>query len=136
MKNKRFVIAGIIVILAIGMFSVFATQDSWFGHKGWKKCGTCSYKNLEGCPYKDFGDKSAWLEKMGLSPDATDAEIIAAKKSLWTQDKADYMTGIREKLGLSPDASEEEVNEAMQQWKSGFHSKKKSFGFHKGCSKS
>ena len=74
---------------------------------------------------------------MGLPADATNAQIIAAKKELWGE-KADYMVDIREKLGLSDDATEEEVDEAMQKWKEGFHSKKKGFGFHKGswCGKS
>ena len=103
MKNKKFVIVGIIVILIVGIVSVFATQDkSWFGHKGWKKCGKCSYKN--------FGYKSAWLEKMGLPADATEAQIIEAKKELWGE-KEDYK-------------------------ENKFHSKKKGFGFHKGCDKS
>ena len=101
MKNKRFVMAGIIVILIVGIVSVFATQDkSWFGHKGWKKHH-----------YKNFGDKSAWLDKMGLPADATKAQIIEAKKELWGE-KAGYK-------------------------ENKFHSKKKDFGFHKGlCGKS
>ena len=131
MKNKIFVIAGLIVILIVGLVSVFAigTQNgSWYGHKGWKKSGEHTYK--------DF-DKSAWLEKMGLSSDATETQIIEAKKELWGQSKADYMITIREKLGLSDDASEEEVKEALQKWKEekNFH---EGSGFHKGswCGKS
>ena len=109
MKNKKFVIAGLIVILVVGIVSVFAIGDkSWFGHKAWKKSG----KHL------NFGDKSAWLEKMGLPSDATETQIIEAKKELWGQD---HMIDIREKLGLPEDASEEEVQEALQKWKENFH---------------
>ena len=130
MKNKKFVIAGLIVILLVGVVSVLAigTQNKlWYGHKDWKKSGHI---------YKDF-DKSAWLEKIGLTSDATETQIIEAKKELWGQSKADHMISIREKLGLPDDASEEEVKEALQKWKeeNNFH---KGFGFHKGlwCDKS
>lgn len=128
---------GLIVIVIVVIVSVFAigTQNKlWYGHKGWKKSGEHTYNN--------FGDKSAWLEKLGLSDDATEAQIIAAKKEIWMQDKADYMINIREKLGLLDDASEEEVQEALQKWKAEneFHSKKgyKHSGFSKGswCGKS
>ena len=131
MKNKKFVMAGLIVILIVGLVSVFAigTQKSWYGHKGWKKSGEHTYKNFE--------DKSAWLEKMELPSDATEDQIIAAKKEHWGESKADYMITIREKLGLPDDASEEEVQEALQKWKEekNFH---KGSGFHKGswCGKS
>ena len=123
MKNKKFMIAGLIVILIVGVVSVYAigTQNkSWYD---WKKSGEYTHKNFE--------DKSAWLEKMGLSSDATEAQIIEAKKELWGQNKADYMIKIREKLGLSDDASEEEVQEALQKWK-------EENNFHKGswCGKS
>ncbi len=121
-------IAGLIIILVVGLVSVFAigTQNkSWYGHKGWKKSGEHSYKNFE--------DKSAWLEKLGLPSDATEAQIIEAKKELWGQGKADHLIDIREKLGLSDDASEEEVQEALQKWKENFH---KGSGFRKGCGKS
>ncbi len=90
MKNKKFVMIGLFVILIVGIVSVFATQNkSWYGHTGWKKSGEYTHKNFE--------DKSAWFEKMGLSEDATEEEIIAAKKELWGQDKADHMINIREK---------------------------------------
>ena len=130
MKNKKFLIAGLIVILIAGIVSVFAigVQDKLYGHKAWKKSGEYTDKNFE--------DQSAWLEKLGLSSDATEAQIIAAKKEIWGH-KADYMIDIREKLGLPDDASEEEVKEALQKWKEekNFH---KGFGFHKGswCGKS
>ena len=132
MKNKKFVIIGLIVIFIVGLISVFAvgTQTkSWYGRKGWKGGGEHAYK--------DFGDKSAWLEKLGLSSDATETQIIEAKKELWGQGKEDYMIDIREKLGLSDAASEEEVLEALKKWKeeNNFH---KGSGFHKGswCGKS
>ena len=132
MKNKKFVIAGLIVIIIVGVASVFAIgiqNKSWYGHKDCKKSGEHTCNNFE--------DKSAWLEKMGLSSDATEAQIIEAKKEIWGQDKEDYMIAIREKLGLSDDASEEEVQEALQKWKeeNNFH---KGSGFHKGswCDKS
>ncbi len=132
MKKKKIVVAGLIVILIVVVVSVFVigTQNKlWYGHKGWKKSGEHTYTN--------FGDKSAWLEKLGLSDDATEAQIIAAKKEIWMQDKADYMINIREKLGLPDDASEEEVKGALQKWKEekNFH---KGSGFHKGswCGKS
>ena len=132
MKNEKFVITGLIVILIVGVVSVFAieTQNkSWYGHNGWKKSGECTCKNFE--------DKSAWLEKMGLSSDATETQIIEAKKELWGQDKADYMLNIREKLGLPDNASEEEVQEALKKLKEekNFH---KDSEFHKGswCGKS
>jgi|TARA_B100001971_G_C17843645_1_gene359883 hypothetical protein len=119
MKNKKILIAGMIVILVVGLVSVFAMghQDkSWYGSKDWKKSGNHHYKN--------FGDKTSWLEKMGLPLDATDAQIIEAKKELWGQSKSDHMIDIKEKLGLPDDASEEEVHEAMLKWKDKFHSKK------------
>ncbi len=131
MKNKKFMIAGLIIILVVGIVSVFAigTQNkSWYGHKGWKKSGEHTYEN--------FGDKSAWLEKLGLPSDATETQIMEAKKEYFGQGKADHMINIREKLGLPDDASEEEVQEAWQKWtaETKCHSKKnhKGSGFSKG----
>ena len=80
MKNKKFVIAGLILILIVGVVSVFAMgthSKSWYGHKSWKKSGEHIYK--------DF-DKSAWLEKMGLPSDATEDQIIESKKELFGKD--------------------------------------------------
>ena len=132
MKNKKLMIVGLIIILVVGIVSVFAieTQNkSWYGHKGWKKSGEHAYKNFE--------DKSAWLEKMGLPSDATKTQIIEAKKERWGQGKAGHMYNIREKLGLSDDASDEEVQEVLKKWKEekNFH---KGSGLHKGswCDKS
>lgn len=132
MKNKKLMIVGLIIILMVGIVSVFAigTQNkSRYGHKGWKKNGEHAYKIFE--------DKSAWLEKMRLPSDATPTQIIEAKKELWGQGKAGYMHNIREKLGLSDDASDEEVQEILKKWKEekNFH---KDSGFHKGswCDKS
>ena len=126
MKNKKFMIIGLIAILIVGLVSVFAIgthNKSQYGHWGLKKCGDCTHKNFE--------DKGAWLEKMGLPSDATEAQIIEAKKELWGKDKADYMLNIREKLGLPDDASEEEVQEALQKLK-----EEKNFHKESWCGKS
>jgi len=135
---KKLLMAGLAVVLIIGLVSVFAigTQKSWYGHKAWKKSGEHNFK--------DF-DMSAWLEKMGLPADASEEEIIEAKKALWGKDKIehiweegdkeDYMINMREKFGLPPDASEEEVKEAWMKWKeeNEFHSKDCSkCPFHEG----
>lgn len=125
MKNKKFVIIGLIVILIVAVVSVFAMGHTnlWYGHNDKKKCGECANKNFE--------YKSDWLERMGLPSDSTYAQIISAKKENWMQDSADYMVNIREKLGLPDDASEGEVQEALQEWKeeNNFHY---GFGFHTG----
>ena len=87
-------IAGLIVILIVAIVSVFAigTQTKlWHGHKDWKKSGEYAHKTF---------DTSAWLEKMGLSEDATEEEIIAAKKELWA-DKADFHKGSGKWCGKS-----------------------------------
>jgi len=120
MKNKKFLMIGLILLLIIGLVSVFVsgTQNkSSYGHYGWKNGGGCNYNNV---------DKSAWLEKLGLTSDATDEEIIEAKKELFGQHKTNHWVNIKEKLGLSDDASDEEVEDALQKWKEGnnFHWKK------------
>ena len=110
MKNKKFVIVGLVALLIIGIVSVFATgtgDKSWFGHKGWKSSGEHFYKN--------FGDKSLWLEKLGLPSDATEEQIQEAIKEQWEQRKAEYNKAIREKLGLSEDATQEQVIVALKQ---------------------
>lgn len=126
-------VLGVIILLVFGIVSVFATgsQNKLWGH----------HKNFEG--------KGAWLEKIGLSEDATDEEIIAIKKEMWADnknyswfgDKEDYAIKIREKLGLSEDATDEEVKIAIQEFKDennfyskqNYHGSKFSKGF--GCGK-
>ncbi|MBW2985099.1 hypothetical protein KY313_00385 [Candidatus Woesearchaeota archaeon] len=110
MKNKKLVMMGLLGILIIGVVSVFAIgSQNKYDYKGWKKFGDYTHKN--------FYDKSAWLEKLGLPSDATKDQIMEAKKEHWGKGKANHMFNFREKLGLSDDASEEEVNEAWQKWK-------------------
>jgi len=112
MKNKIFLIIGILAILIVGL-SFATAQNKWHG---WKT------------GHKDF-DKSAWLAENGLTG-ATEAEIIAYKESQYP--KEDYMDAIREKLGME-DATDEEVKAAMMEWKKdGFHRKS---GFRKGFCK-
>ena len=121
MKNKIFLIIGIITILIVGLSFVTA-QNKWHG---FKKNGY--HKDWTG--HKNF-DKSAWLEKMGLPADATDDEIIAAKKVHYT--KEFDMSAWLEKMGLPADATEDEIAEFKEaQWedktawkKEGFHSKR------------
>ena len=118
MKNKKMVMIGLLSILVIGVVSVFAVgAQNKYHYKDWKKFGEHTYKN--------FYDKSAWLEKLGLPSDATKDQIMEAKKEHWGKGKANHMFNFREKLGLSDDASEEEVKEAWQKWKgeNKFHSK-------------
>ena len=118
MKNKKLVMIGLLGILIIGVVSVFAVgAQNKYHYKDWKKFGEHTYKN--------FYDKNAWLEKLGLPLDATKDQIMEAKKEQWGKGKANHMFNFREKLGLSDDASEEEVKEAWQKWKedNNFHSK-------------
>lgn len=129
MKNKKIVIIGLVTILVIGIISAFAmgTEDkSWFGHKGLKSSEKHFNKNL--------GDKSFWLEKLGLPADATKTQIQEALKEKWEEGKTGYHNKIREKLGLPENASEEEIQEALQKWR---EENKNKFGhkrhrFHKG----
>ena len=110
MINKKFVMIGLVGLLIIGIVSVFATgteDKSWFGHKGWLGSGKHFYKN--------FGDKSSWLEKLGLPSDSTETQVQEALKEQWEQRKADHNLAIREKLGLSEDATQEQVIEALNQ---------------------
>jgi hypothetical protein len=121
MKNKKVVVVGVsvfIVIFLIGTVSVFASgsQTKIWGHHNYGDCE----KNAE-YSHKNFEDKSAWFEKMGLSEDATDEEIIAVKKEYWVQ----HITEIKEKLGLPEDATDEEVKIAMQELKGNWSSMKK-----------
>jgi hypothetical protein len=121
MKINKFMIIGLIVILVVGIVSVFATGDygkSWYGHKGWKGMGKHS---------SHHGDKSGWLEKMGLPGDASHEEIIEAKKNLQWGGHGDHMNIMRQKLGLPEDASDEEVKEAWQEIKGAERNEKKSF---------
>ena len=121
MKNKKVVIVGLsvfIVILLIGAVSVLASDSqtkTWgpHNHGGCEKSAEYSHKNFE--------DKSAWFEKMSLSEEATDEEIIAVKKEYWTQ----HITEIKEKLGLPEDATDEEVKIAMQELKGDWSSMEK-----------
>ncbi len=127
MKNKKFLIAGLIALLIVGVVSVFAMgmyDKSGYGH--WK---------MSKFSHKNFGDKGAWSEKLDIPSDATKAQIKEALKAHYGKTKAGYTIKIREKLGLPDDASEEEVQEALQKWKENFH---KGSGFHKGswCGKS
>jgi len=107
MKNKLIVL-GIIALLTIGLTSVLVIGSSDF-HKKWIG------------KHKYF-DKSVWLEKLGLSEDASEEEIWEAKKSKF----GDRHFNIKEKLGLPEDASDEEVQAALEEWK-----ENKNF-FHKG----
>ncbi len=66
--NNKILIIGIIVLLVVGIVTVFAMGDKWHGDKSWKK----------GWHYKEVGDKSAWFEKFGISPDATKEEMMEA----------------------------------------------------------
>ena len=113
MKKKLMVIA-IIALLTIGIASVCVIGSSDDFHKKWIGI------------HKNF-DKSAWLEKLGLSEDASDEEIWEAKKSKW----GDWNSKIKEKLGLPEDTSDEEVQAALEEWKEnkvfkhkGFHNSK------------
>ena len=129
------------IVLIVGVVFVFAQNKSWYGHKGWKKGGEHNF------------DKSVWLEKLGLDPDASEEEIIEAKKALWGKeewqgkaghiwgkDKAAWGEGKEnhnweeekaawlEKMGLPADASEEEIIAAKKElWGD------KEF-YHGGCS--
>jgi 1,2-phenylacetyl-CoA epoxidase catalytic subunit len=122
MKHKILVIIALIILL-VGLVSVFATQNgSWYRHS-WKNGG--KYIHSEG----------AWLEKLGLPADATEAQIMEAKKVMWgnktyirgkfgmhgashkelkgtwTQEKTDWL----EKAGLPPDATDEQIIEYKKQ---------------------
>lgn len=108
MKNKLIVL-GIIALLTIGIASVFVIGSSDKFHKKWIGI------------HKNF-DKSVWLEKLGLSEDASEEEIWEAKKSKLEE----RHFNIIEKLGLPEDASDEEVQAALEEWK-----ENKNF-FHKG----
>jgi len=85
----------------------------------------------------DFGDKSPWLEKLGLPSYATETQIQEALEQHMEQRKAEHTNKIKEKLGLSGDASEEEIKEALLKWREenkGFFGGNghKKFGFHNG----
>ena len=111
MKNKKFIVVGLIIILVIGIASVFATGEkdkSWFGHKDWKRGGKHFNKN--------FGDKSSLLEKLGLPSDANKAQIREASKGKWEQKYIKSGKKLKEKLGLPEDASKEEIKETLQMW--------------------
>ena len=110
MTNKKFVMAGLVALLIIGIVSVFAIgteEKSWFSHKGWK--------SSENHMYKNFGDKSSWLEKLGLPSDATETQIQEVLKEQWEQRKAKHSQAVMEKLGLPEDATQEQVIEALKQ---------------------
>lgn len=110
MKNKKFVIVGLVALLVIGIVSVFVIGTegkSWFSHKSWKNSGEHFYKN--------FGDKSSWLEKLGLPSNATETQIQGALKDQWEQKHMEYNKKIREKLGLPEDATQEQVTESLKQ---------------------
>lgn len=110
MKNKKFMMIGLVTLLLIGIVSVFAIgidDKSWFSYKGWKSNGKHFYKN--------FGNKSPWLEKLGLPSNATETQIQEALKEQWEQKHVGYNKKIREKLGLPDDATQEQVIETLKQ---------------------
>jgi len=84
MKNKKFLLVGLIIILVIGLFSVLTVAQNKYSHGDWDG----HKKKWEG-HYKVF-DKATWLEKVGLPADATDEEIIEFKKSQWELKKDSY----------------------------------------------
>lgn len=95
MKNKPLIISLIIFILLLAVVSVLASYDmSWYVHKDWSasdKVWSMSDKHsFMGSDYK-----SAWLEKVGLPEDASDAQILEFKKSLWEQ-KEGHMFSFKE----------------------------------------
>jgi len=93
MKNKKLIVIGLIAVLIVGLISVFVVaryESSW--HKSWKKDGFHSYK--------DFGDKSGWVEKLGLPANATKEQIMDAKREKWGSSKYKWTTGFHSKGSL------------------------------------
>lgn len=114
MKNKKFfLIIAVVLILIVGLISVFGNTKQNEVIQCTGDCSTCQKKTCE-----NHVDKSSWLENVGLSADASDEEITSYKKSSCGKNSGDYLAGWKEKLGLAEDASDEEVKEAIMEWKS------------------
>jgi hypothetical protein len=75
---KKSTIAILLLVMLIGVVSVFATSGrQWHGNKTWKSDG-----------FHQGFDKSSFLEKLGLSEDATDEEVKEALK-VWKEGNKD-----------------------------------------------
>ncbi|MAH33667.1 hypothetical protein CL615_04740 [archaeon] len=127
MKNKKFLIAGLIALFIVGIVYVLAmeTHDK-SGYSHWKK-SKFSHKN--------FGDKSAWSEKLDLPQDATKAQIMEALKAHYGKSKTGHANKIGKKHRFKKDASEENVAVIWPNNKEGNNhnswKKDKGCGFHK-----
>jgi len=131
---NKFLIIGIIFVLLIGITSVYASSESPWHYKAWKHHKFFS---------KNFGDKSSFIDNLGLDEDATKDEIKAAFKQKHGTFKTDKIQAKKDKLGLDEDATDEEIKEAWIAWKEenkGLFSHKgfshKGFGYNNGyCNK-
>jgi len=119
---NKLLIIGIIFVLVIGIASVYASSERPWHYKSWKHSGNYFSKH--------FGDKSSFIENLGLDEDATKEEIKAALIQKHDTFKSDKLQAINDKLGLDEDATDEEIKEAWIAWKE----ENKGLFSHKGFS--